>query len=369
MSRIVFNRKVEILFTAEDKLILDGQSRICNWLYNHLLEMAIDDYKDNNNKMELLNGKNLRNQVPILKQDYKFLNSVHSSPLKNTAIRLKETYERFFKQRSGYPKFKSWKQGWFSLFYDEPNKGFKLIENNKLQLSLGIDENNKRLKVTGELKESLHLRYTDNIKNFRLCKQQGNRFYAVFCIERNEIPKKEVKKWISIDQNHKNFFVAVDNEGVSFEFEKLAQLKYWDKVIDKLKSKRDLCERKAELITLNSGKSYYLPSKRWSRLNKVLDNAYHTRREQIKSACYSVANWIAKNYDYAAIGDYTPDLSTAVEDNMRRSMLNQEIIGEFRRTLEWVMGRSGKTFSKVDERDTTKTCCICGYTSDKNNLY
>lgn len=257
--------------TYEDELILDGQSKICNWLYNHLLEMTIKDYKEN-----------------------------------------------------------------------------------------------KRKKVIGKLKENLNLRNTDKIKNFRLCKQQGNKLYAIFCIERKDIDKKEINKWIAIDQNHKNFFVAIDNTGISYEFEKLSQIKYWDKVIDEIKSKRDLCSRKSKLIETETGKTYYLPSKRWTKLNNALDNAYHKRREQIKSSCYSIANWIAKNYDYVAIGDYTPTLDTATYDNMHRSMLNQEIIGEFRKILKWVIERSGKHYSKVDEKDTTKTCCICGNKEKKD---
>lgn len=135
---------------------------------------------------------------------------------------------------------------------------------------------------------------------------------------------------MDINRFYKNFFITIDSNGISFEFEKLAQLKYWDKIIDKLKSKRDLCERKAKLITANSGISYYLPNKRWLKINKTLDNAYRKRREQIMSACYSIANWIAKNYDYAAIGDYTPNLSAANENAMHRSILNQEVIGESR---------------------------------------
>ncbi|WP_200804917.1 RNA-guided endonuclease InsQ/TnpB family protein [Anaerosalibacter sp. Marseille-P3206] len=366
MNVMIFNRKIEVIFTKQDELILDGQSKICNWLYNHLLEMTIKDYKENNNDKKLLTGRNLRNQVPILKQEFIFLYSVHSSPLKNTAIRLKETYKKFFNNETGYPKFKSWKKHWFSLYYDEPNKGFKLIENKNLQISLGINKENKRIKVIGKLKENLNLRNTDKIKNFRLCKQQGNKFYAIFCIERKDIDKKETNKWIAIDQNHKNFFVAIDNTGVSYEFEKLPQTKYWDKVIDEIKSKRDLCSRKSKLIETETGRSYYLPSKRWTKLNKALDNAYHKRREQIKSSCYSIANWIAKNYDYVAIRDYTPSLNTATYDNMHRSMLNQEIIGEFRNILKWVMERSGKHYSKVDEKDTTKNCCICGNKEKKD---
>ncbi len=43
-------------------MILDGQSKICNWLYNHLLEMVKNDKLSG-----LLEGRNLRNEIPKLK--------------------------------------------------------------------------------------------------------------------------------------------------------------------------------------------------------------------------------------------------------------------------------------------------------------
>ena len=365
---MLFNRKVEISFSQEDIHILDGQSKICNWLYNKLLDILKEDYEKNNNAKKLLSGRSLRNQVPSLKQEYSFLKSVHSSPLKNTAIRLKDSYIKFFQENNvGYPKFRAWKKKWFSLYYDEPNKGFKLLDNKNLRISLGKTEDNKRIRVMGRLKENLNLRDTDKIKTFRLCKQQGDRFYAVFTIERESLRKERKKeKWLSIDPNHKNFFVAIDYKGESYEVAKLPQLKYWDKAIDRIKSKRDKCNRKARKRKTKNTKTYYLPSKRWVKLNKALDMAYHRRREQIKSSLYSISNEIAKKYDHVAIGDYTPSLDTAKYKTMHRSMLNQEVIGQLRNTLKWIMERSGKTCSVVDERDTTKTCFICGHKEKKN---
>lgn len=355
-----FSRKIEIKFSKEDERILDGQSKICNWLYNRLLEAAIMDYKENNNANKLLDGRNLRDLVPKLKKDNEFLKSVHSSPLKNTAFRLKDAYHRFFDKKGSFPHYRSWKDRWFSLLYDEPNKGFKLLEGKNLSISLGIDKTKKILTVLGELKEKLPLREDEKIKTFRLCKQQGNRFYAIFCIERPDAQRKDVKNWIAIDPNHKNLLMAVDNKGITYEFEKLSQIRYWDKIIDEIKSKRDLCLKKAKKVDIENGSTYYIPSRRWQRLNKALDNAYNCRREQIKSACFSIANWLSKNYDYAAFGDYTPSKKTAVEDTMHRSMLNQDVTGTLRKIVNWVMQRSGKTFSLVDEKDTTAKCCICG---------
>jgi len=64
-DNIIFNRSVEIIFNKEDQLILDGQSKICNWLYNHLLEMVKNDKVSG-----LLAGRNLRNEIPKLKVEF-----------------------------------------------------------------------------------------------------------------------------------------------------------------------------------------------------------------------------------------------------------------------------------------------------------
>jgi len=67
-------------------------------------------------------------------ESYQLLKVVHSSPLKNTALRLSDAIQTHQKSKKGkrkgkevgWPKFRSWKQKWFSLFYDEPEKGFKI---------------------------------------------------------------------------------------------------------------------------------------------------------------------------------------------------------------------------------------------------
>ena len=40
------------------------------------------------------------------------------------------------------------------------------------------------------------------------------------------------------------------------------------RIIDLLENKWGLCSRKSKLIKTETGKSYYLPSKRWIKLNK-----------------------------------------------------------------------------------------------------
>ncbi|ERJ11574.1 hypothetical protein HLPCO_002486, partial [Haloplasma contractile SSD-17B] len=97
-------------------------------------------------------------------------------------------------------------------------------------ISLGKNQSNKQIRVSGLLKEKLRLKETDLVKTFRLCKQHG-KFYGIFCIERVAPETKEIRTWLAIDPNHKNFFVGINHKGESIEFEKLTQPKYFDLLI------------------------------------------------------------------------------------------------------------------------------------------
>ncbi|MFC6600590.1 helix-turn-helix domain-containing protein [Ectobacillus funiculus] len=48
---LTYNKKVPVFFTREEECMLDGQSKICNWLYNQLLAACQKDYKENKNEL------------------------------------------------------------------------------------------------------------------------------------------------------------------------------------------------------------------------------------------------------------------------------------------------------------------------------
>ena len=150
--------KLKLNFDEESKRALQGQSRICNWLYNRLLERANelrDQYVKNQSEETakiLYSKRGLRNLIPTMKSEYPFLKSVHSSPLKNVGLRLSEAIQAYQKSRkglrkgkqTGWPRFRSNKTKPFSLLYDEPKKGFK-VSGSSLRISLGTNEDGKRL--------------------------------------------------------------------------------------------------------------------------------------------------------------------------------------------------------------------------------
>ena len=350
--------------------ILDGQSKICNWLYNRLLEQAnilkqefIQNQSQTASKI-VYTKRGLRNQVPGLKKEKSFLKSVHSSPLKNAALTLSKAI-RFYQDvkkgkrpgNAGWPQFRSFKQKFFSLFYDEPNKGF-LVNGNQLQLSLGVDQDQKRLKLVLSIKE-VYLLKDKHIKNLRITKESGT-FFAIFSIKKDLPKPKLLKRILSLDPNHKNLAYGVCNEKKAIEINNPSFLKKFDKRIDELKSKRDRCQRKSQKIAKKAGGFYYQASKRYLRYDLALKKAYQKRREQTKIFLFTLANRLYKEYDMIAVGDYTPS-GGGITKGMRRSMNNRSLIGRFKKTLQWIALKSGKGFMEWNEKGSTRTCHACGY--------
>jgi putative transposase len=372
-ENLVLKLKIEATASAANEL--DGQSRICNWLYNHLLEKSQELKKEfiQSGSAEasktLYTARGLRNVLPQLKQEHPFLKVIHSSPLKNTALRLSDAIQAHQKSKKGkrkgkqvgWPRFRAWKQKWFSLFYDEPKKGFK-IQGQTLILSLGTGEDRKRRSIVLSLPEA-HLLKSKIIRNLRIVFELGH-YFAIFTVQKELPVRKPISKILALDPNHKNLAYGVDTDGTAIEIGSPKWLKNYDKRLDELKSKRDNCNKKSKKISvmdsngIPTGKEFYLPSKNWAKYDRALRKALHKRREQTKTFMFTSANRLFRNYDCIGIGDYTPN-GEGISTPMRRAMNNRSLIGRWKNTLSWVARKSGKTFIEFDEKGTTRTCHHC----------
>ena len=370
-------RKIRLKLDEATAAILDGQSKIANWLFNHLLEQANQlktkyvATQESTIALTLYSERGLRNLIPGLKQQYPFLKTVYSSPLKNAALRLSHTISDYQKSRKGerkgkqtnWPRFRSWKKKWFSLQYDEPWKGYQL-DGRSLKLQLGVDAKGRRLSVLCRLVESLPASDREAVKQLRIVKRAGE-FFAIFSLEQADIKKKEIStlRIIALDPNHKNLAYGVGTDGQAIEIENLERLKRLDERIDLLKSKRDRCEKYSRLVEYkredNSVHRHYQPSRRWLFFNRLLEKAYRERREQTKSYLYTLANRLCKEYEIIGIGDYTPQ-GGGITTEMRRAMNNRSLIGRFKEVVAWVAIKSGRVYLEYEEKGTTRTCHIPG---------
>ena len=260
-------RRIQLNLSENEKAILDGQSKICNWLYNHLLDKANllrFEYRITQSEdvaKQLYTQRGLRNMIPDVKCGNKFLCAVHSSPLKNAALRLSDSIQGYQDgkhgrrkgKQTGWPHFRSWKKKWFSLLYDEPKKGF-LVNGKYLNISFGKNEDGKRIRITLKLYESFPPEMVSRIRNSEITRDGSKRYFAVFTLAEkvnvafSDINKKP--KIIAFDPNHKNLVYGVGTNGNAVEIHNLAHLKRMDTRIDELKYRAEINARESRLRSL-----------------------------------------------------------------------------------------------------------------------
>ena len=110
--------KIQLEVDEASRHILDAQSKICNWLYNQLLEranelraqFAASGGQDEEAARIVYSRRGLRDLVPMLKERHPFLRTVYSStaasavcsdPLKNTGLRLSASIRAYQQWRQG----------------------------------------------------------------------------------------------------------------------------------------------------------------------------------------------------------------------------------------------------------------------------
>jgi len=123
------------------------------FLYNCALEMKIDAYKRCNKN---ISNYTIQKELTECKQEFDWLNQVHSQTLQAILDRLDKTYKSFFRRGYGFPKFAS-KKKWKSI----PFKSCQLKEGNFVLPKWGIIKVFKDRLPKGKIKTASLIKKAD----------------------------------------------------------------------------------------------------------------------------------------------------------------------------------------------------------------
>ncbi len=417
-----FVRKVRLDLRDGDAAVLDGQSKILNSGYNRLVETmrnaerrlaelgallygwtgTKDDEAEHNRVPEhealafcwldadvrdelrrerydlltmLTSKTGLRDCLPGMKSAQPYLRAVHSSPLKNAAMRLSAARADWKSGKlsggkpAGRPRFRAWKRSWFSIEYDEPTKGWSVENGTQLTLTFGTNEAKERMARTFVLyKPPPGL---SSAKAVRIVKE-GEDYHAVFIVWRARRDTRQDKgDVVYIDPNSSNLGYLADSKGRLLEIENIPGVKELDRQIDVVKSLRDSCVRKSKKVEFiredGTTHVHWEPSKRWKRYDGAVECLQKRRRDLIKHALYALANHLFRNYAVVGLGDWVPEnesvdmgFGPAADRNANRKLRNTTFHGMMRNIIAWVARRSGRLLAVVEEEGTTRGCHVCG---------
>ena len=137
------------LYPTQEQTILINKTIGCTrYVYNHFLDLRIKLYEA---EQKTLNFNACCLELTQLKKQIEWLNEVDSMSLQQSVKDLDKSYQKFFKEKKGFPKFKS-KKNLKQSYRTNANKGSIEVESNRIRLpKLGWVKFAKSREVNGKI--------------------------------------------------------------------------------------------------------------------------------------------------------------------------------------------------------------------------
>ena len=217
--------KYRIYPNKKQKEILAKTFGCCRFVYNYYLDQRIKIYEA---KKETFTYVQCANDMKQLKSELEWLKEVDSTALQSSLKDLDAAYQKFFKEHTGYPKFKSKKTHRFSYKSKYVNNNIQYCDRYIKLPKLGMVKTKNKLTPQGR------------ILNAAVSQEPSGKYYVSLCC--TDVDMKPLEKTgnnIGIDLGIKDF--CIDSNG-----DKMENPKYLKKSLDKLvKLQREL-SRKAK---------------------------------------------------------------------------------------------------------------------------
>lgn len=250
--------KFRLYPTEEQKILINKTFGCTRLVYNYYLNKRQELYKNENKTISTFDCiKDLKN----LYIEYPFLKEIDSMSLRCALFDLDNAYQKFFKEKIGYPKYKRKfdKNSYRTNFITSMYKG-KKYQNIKLDLinkTITLPKL-KEVKIKGYRKLT---KIDGRIINTTVLKETNNKYYVSVVFE-EEINEKEIipNKIVGLDLGIKDLVITSDGE--KYDNKKVIQ-----KYEKKIKRKQRELSRKTK-----GSNNYYKAKQKLARLYTKIKN-------------------------------------------------------------------------------------------------
>jgi len=345
-------QQIKINPTKEQQKILWDLSEKCRLIYNFALKERKDNWlkiKDQpKEERNYISYTYQQNQLPKIKQKYPEYDWVYSKVLQLVLRKLDANYKSFFSLRkngdkdANPPKFRG-KKYFTTMCYNQ--SGYK-IENGFVELS-HKHPSNTNLKFEIPDKFVFDKVYQTSIY------QKDDDFYISVVYENPEKDYVDNGKYQAFDLGATKH-VAVNSVGKFIEINNERPDRYWEPKIEEVQSKRDHCKKR---------------TKKWKWYDKKLNKMKRKSSNQLKDFQHKLSRKIVDNTkaNTIIVGKLSVKKMIQInkhEKGLHRSLHNTGYISRFVRFLTYKSIMVGKRTIEINERGSTKTCCICGKKHD-----
>lgn len=321
--------KYRIYPNKTQKMLIQKTFGCCRFVYNQTLAYRKNLYETEKKSMSKLDCNNYVNRV--LKRDYKWLKDVDKFALTNAVYAMDNAYQRFFKLRSGYPKFKnkhSHRQSYTTCITVANIK--VLFDQNKIQLP--------KLKL---VKARLSRAFCGQIKNATVSQTPSGKYFVSITVEMECEPLSSTGNIIGIDLGIKDLLITSDGE------------KYDNKRITK-KYEDILTREQRRLSRKVKGSNNY--SKQRIKVARVYEKIHNTRIDYLHKISHKLIseNQVIVSEDLA--------VSNMVKNHNLAKAISDCGWSELMRQLTYKAEWNNRQYIKIGRFiPSSQMCHVCGY--------
>lgn len=321
--------KYRIYPNSEQIELIHKHFGCARWVYNYGLNKKLTAYQT---ERVTLSRFDLQKDLPRLKKnEAPWLSDVNSQSLQASLENLDKAYTRFFKEKKGFPKFKSKRDNKQS--FAVPQKASIDFEKSKLNLP----------KFKTGIKIVLSRKFEGTIKTVTISKTPTGKYFASILVDTPHlIPTKKLiceNQAVGIDLGIKTF--ATLSDGFVIE-----NPKYLRKSLRKLKKLSRKHSRKVKGSN-NRNKSRI----KLARLHERVTN-------QRLDFLHKTSTSLVRKYDTICLE--TLSSSNMIKNHKLAQALSDIAIGKFNELLEYKAEWYGKNILRIGQFEPSSKLCTCG---------
>lgn len=308
----------------------------CRFVYNQTLAYRKEKYEKDKEFMTKIACNNYVNQV--LKKEYEWLKEVDKFALTNSVYNMDSAYQKFFKEHSGYPKFKS---------KHNHNKSYKTnFSNGNIEVSF---KNNKiKLPKLKWIKAKVHREFVGKIKSATISQVPSGKYFVSVLVETEHIPMESIGCAIGFDLGIKDLLITSDGE-------KKENPKHIKKYEDKLaKEQRKLSHKKKGSNNWN---------KQRIKVARIHEKIHNTRIDNLHKISHELVseNQVIVSEDLA--------VSNMIKNHHLAKSIQDCGWSELTRQISYKSDWNNRQYIKIGRfTKSSQLCNVCGYvnTETKN---
>ena len=318
------------------------------FVYNHMLALKQEAYNENKKVLRLKELSKYFYGTLRKDEQYAWLKEENTKVMSQAIRQMLSSYDNFFKQHKGFPKFKSKKDKQSALFLLNAISRRNTFETRHITLTQSL----KNIKFRcSDLYFSRLKKYSKNIRRATLSKSKSGNYFLSILVEMKDTELKKFEhtdKQVGIDLGVKNFVITSDGE----VFENKHFLKKEEKKLKKLQ--RQLSKKKVG--SNNREKQRVKIAKLFERITNKKDVYIHYVVNELLSHYDSIfmedlnVRGMSKNHHLAK------EISEVGFSRLKQVLTNKSLVND--KQVVFV----GRFYP------SSKTCSVCGYKKEDLKL-